>query len=151
MKDQELYQEIILDHYRNPRNCCSMADPTHCAEGDNPLCGDHLEVFLKMEGNIIKEINFQGSGCAVSQASASMMTESLKGRTIEEALEVFDKVHVMLTGYHPDEEREDDKSLGKLEALSGVAQFPMRIKCASLAWHTLKSALKQEEEPVTTE
>lgn len=139
MRDNDLYQEIILDHYKNPRNCCSMADCTHCAEGDNPLCGDQLEIFVNVDGSTIKDISFQGSGCAVSQASASLMTESLKGRTVEEALNVFDKVHLMLTGKHPDE-----SSLGKLEVLSGVAEFPMRIKCASLAWHTLKSALVKE-------
>jgi nitrogen fixation NifU-like protein len=149
MIDQDLYQEMILDHYKNPRNCCSMAHPTHCAEGDNPLCGDHLEVFLNVDGNIIKDINFQGSGCAISQASASMMTENLKGHTVEEAMVVFDKVHVMLTGQHPNEETPQE--LGKLEALSGVVQFPMRVKCASLAWHTLKSALKEKAETASTE
>lgn len=149
MIDQELYQEVILDHYKNPRNCSSMAHPTHSAEGDNPLCGDHLEVFLNVDDNIIKDINFQGSGCAISQASASMMTENLKGHTVEEALDVFDKVHVMLTGHHPEDEI--PKELGKLETLSGVVQYPMRVKCASLAWHTLKSALKEKVKTDSTE
>jgi nitrogen fixation NifU-like protein len=153
MRDNDLYQEMILDHYKNPRNCCSMADPTHQASGDNPLCGDQLEIFLSIEGEIINEITFQGSGCAVSQASASLMTEHLKGHTIEEALKTFDKVHIMLTGLHPDEvDPDDEKAIGKLKVLSGVAEFPMRVKCASLAWHTLKSALKEKKaDNITTE
>lgn len=152
MRDNELYQEMILDHYKNPRNCCSMHDATHTASGDNPLCGDQLDIYLNIDGKILREITFQGSGCAVSQASASLMTEHLKGRTIEESLEVFDKVHMMLTGLHPDEINVDDeKAMGKLNALSGVAEFPMRVKCASLAWHTLKSALKESRDNISTE
>ncbi len=152
MRDNELYQEMILDHYKNPRNCCTMHDATHTASGDNPLCGDQLEIYLNIDGDILKEITFQGSGCAVSQASASLMTEHLKGRTIEESLQVFDKVHMMLTGLHPDEiNTEDENAMGKLNALSGVAEFPMRVKCASLAWHTLKSALKESRENISTE
>lgn len=152
MRDNELYQEMILDHYRNPRNCCSLNNATHKASGDNPLCGDQLDIYLKIDGNIINEITFQGSGCAVSQASASLMTEHLKGRTIEESLEVFDKVHMMLTGLHPDQiDPEDEKAMGKLNALSGIAEFPMRVKCASLAWHTLKSALKENRDKISTE
>jgi nitrogen fixation protein NifU and related proteins len=147
MRDNELYQEMILDHYKNPRNCCSLKDPTHTASGDNPLCGDQLDIFLNIEAGRINEITFLGSGCAVSQASASLMTEHLKGHTIEEALAVFDKVHIMLTGLHPDEvDPDDEKAMGKLRALSGVAEFPMRVKCASLAWHTLKSALKEKDQ-----
>lgn len=152
MRDNELYQEMILDHYRNPRNCCSMSHATHSAAGDNPLCGDQLEIFVNIEGDIINDITFQGSGCAVSQASASLMTEHLKGLTIADSLAVFDKVHIMLTGLHPDEiDSEDEKAMGKLNALSGVAEFPMRVKCASLAWHTLKSALKESRENISTE
>ncbi|MBI9099777.1 MAG: SUF system NifU family Fe-S cluster assembly protein [Spirochaetaceae bacterium] len=153
MRDNDLYQELILDHYRNPRNCCSLQHPTHSASGDNPLCGDQLDIYLNVDGDVINEITFEGSGCAVSQASASLMTEHLKGHTIEEALKVFDKVHMMLTGLHPDEVNpEDEKAMGKLKALSGVAEFPMRVKCASLAWHTLKSALKNcEENKISTE
>lgn len=152
MRDNELYQEMILDHYKTPRNCCTMHDATHTASGDNPLCGDQLEIYLNIDGDILKEITFQGSGCAVSQASASLMTEHLKGRTIEESLQVFDKVHMMLTGLHPDEiNTEDENAMGKLNALSGVAEFPMRVKCASLAWHTLKSALKESRENISTE
>lgn len=152
MRDNELYQEMILDHYKNPRNCCTMHEATHSASGDNPLCGDQLEIFLNVDGEILREISFQGSGCAVSQASASLMTEHLKGRTIEESLEVFDKVHMMLTGLHPDEiNTEDEKTMGKLNALSGIAEFPMRVKCASLAWHTLKSALKESRDKISTE
>lgn len=152
MRDNDLYQEMILDHYKNPRNCCSMSNATHSASGDNPLCGDQLEIYLNIDGDIIDEITFQGSGCAVSQASASLMTEHLKGLTIEEALQIFDKVHMMLTGLHPDEiDQEDTKAMGKLKALSGIAEFPMRVKCASLAWHTLKSALKEKKEKISTE
>jgi len=152
MRDNELYQEMILDHYKNPRNCCSLQHPTHKASGDNPLCGDQLDIYVNIEGEIINEITFQGSGCAVSQASASLMTEHLKGHTIEDALIVFDKVHMMLTGLHPDEvDPDDEKAMGKLNALSGVAEFPMRVKCASLAWHTLKSALKENLVKASTE
>lgn len=152
MRDNDLYQEVILDHYRNPRNCCSMPHPTHSAAGDNPLCGDQLEIFVNLDGGVITEISFQGSGCAVSQASASLMTENLKGKTVEEALALFDKVHLMLTGLHPREtDGLDDRELGKLQVLSGVAEFPMRVKCASLAWHTLKSALRESAAEVSTE
>jgi len=152
MRDNELYQEMILDHYRNPRNCCSLSHATHSAAGDNPLCGDQLEIFVKVDGEIIDEISFQGSGCAVSQASASLMTEHLKGLSIAESLLIFDKVHMMLTGFHPNEINPDDeKAMGKLNALSGIAEFPMRVKCASLAWHTLKSALKESREKTSTE
>lgn len=146
MRDNDLYQEVILDHYKNPRNCCTLSDCTHCAEGDNPLCGDNLEIFVDVQEGRIENISFQGSGCAVSQASASLMTEHLKGHTVEEAMDAFDKVHLMLTGKHPGE-----SSLGKLQVLSGVSEFPMRIKCASLAWHTLKSALNKKGETVSTE
>ncbi|RMD75478.1 MAG: SUF system NifU family Fe-S cluster assembly protein [Lentisphaerae bacterium] len=148
--DNDLYQEVILDHYRNPRNFCSLDCPTHKACGSNPLCGDQLELALKVEDGVIAEIAFKGSGCAISQASASLMTEHLKGRTVEEALKVFEEVHRMLTGKHPEEL--DEEEMGKLIALSGVAEFPMRVKCASLAWHTLKNALEQNNtEPVSTE
>ena len=148
----EMYRENILDHGMNPRNAGVLESATIDYEVDNPLCGDQLELYLNIDGDIINEITFQGSGCAISQASASLMTEHLKGHTIEEALQVFDKVHIMLTGLHPDEvDPEDEKAMGKLNALSGIAEFPMRVKCASLAWHTLKSALKSKDEKISTE
>ncbi len=144
--DNDLYQEVILDHYRNPRNFCDMACATHSAKGDNPLCGDKLEVYVKLDGNKIDDLAFKGAGCAISQASASLMTEHLKGRTVEEAMDTFDKVHCMLTGKHPGELTEDElEEMGKLKALSGVCEFPMRVKCASLAWHTLKTAIQNGE------
>jgi nitrogen fixation NifU-like protein len=135
----DLYQEVILDHNRRPRNFCVLADATHQAEGYNPLCGDRLNVFLKLEGGVIADIGFQGSGCAISKASASLMTDSLKGRPIEEARALFARFHRMVTT-PPDVEVED---MGKLSALAGVREFPVRIKCASLAWHTLKAALER--------
>ena len=141
---QDLYQEVILDHYRNPRNFCEMECPTHSAKGNNPLCGDKLEVYLKLNEGKIEDMSFKGAGCAISQASASLMTEQLKGHSVEDALETFDKVHCMLTGKHPDElEAENPEDLGKLQALSGICEYPMRVKCASLAWHTLKSAIER--------
>lgn len=151
---QDLYQEVILDHYRNPRNFCEMECPTHSAKGNNPLCGDKLELYVKLDGDKLEDISFKGAGCAISQASASLMTEQLKGRTVTEALDTFDKVHCMLTGKHPDELDEGEEiDIGKLKALSGVCEYPMRVKCASLAWHTLKSAIEEgkTEARVTTE
>ena len=142
---QDLYQEVILDHYRNPRNFCELECATHSAKGNNPLCGDKLQVYLKLKDGKIDDLSFKGAGCAISQASASLMTEQLKGRTVEEALETFEKVHCMLTGKHPEELNQ--------EALSGVCEYPMRVKCASLAWHTLKSAIEEgsTEATATTE
>ena len=151
---QDLYQEVILDHYRNPRNYCEMECPTHSAKGNNPLCGDKLELYVKLDGDKIEDISFKGAGCAISQASASLMTEQLKGRTVKEAMDTFDKVHCMLTGKHPDELSDDEiEGMGKLQALSGICEYPMRVKCASLAWHTLKSAIEKgaQESNVSTE
>ena len=133
----DLYQEVILDHNRRPRNFRVLDEPTHHAEGYNPLCGDRLNLFLKLDGPMIADIGFQGSGCAISKASASLMTDSLKGRPVDEARALFDRFHRMVTT-PPDVEVED---MGKLSALAGVREFPVRIKCASLAWHTLKAAL----------
>ena len=142
----DLYQEVILDHNRRPRNFRVIEPPSHHAEGYNPLCGDRLDLFVTVEGDRIADVAFQGSGCAISKASASLMTDALKGRTVEEARQLFERFHRMVTT-PPDEAVED---LGKLSVLAGVREFPVRVKCASLAWHTLKAALDREE-IVTTE
>jgi nitrogen fixation NifU-like protein len=144
----ELYQEVILDHNRSPRNFRAMADANRKAEGYNPLCGDQVTVYVKCEGGIIKDISFQGSGCAISKASASMMTSALKGKTEAQAHELFENVHGMLTGEADQQGRRD---VGKLAILSGVCKFPARVKCASLAWHTVNSALHHEDATASTE
>lgn len=136
----DLYQELILDHSKRPRNCRSMDDANRKAEGYNPLCGDKLKLFLKLEGDIVKDVSFVGSGCAISTASASLMTESLKGKTREEALKLLEKFHELLTTDTP-----VSKDLGKLVVFCGVRDYPARVKCATLAWHTLKNALTSEE------
>ena len=144
----ELYQSIILDHNRRPRNFHTMEDAIAHADGKNPLCGDQLTVWLKVEDNVISDVSFQGSGCAISKASASLMTSAVKGKTREEADALFAKFHGVVTGAHP----EDAESMGSLKALSGVSRFPLRVKCASLAWHTMKAALHQDDPaPVSTE
>jgi nitrogen fixation NifU-like protein len=142
----DLYQDLILDHSKRPRNCHAMADATRNAEGYNPLCGDKLKLYVKMDGDIVKDVSFVGSGCAISTASASLMTESLKGKTREEALKLLEKFHDLLTTDTP-----VTKDLGKLVVFCGVRDYPARVKCATLAWHTLKSALNGAAEPVTTE
>jgi nitrogen fixation NifU-like protein len=142
----DLYQDLILDHSKHPRNCHAMADANRNAEGYNPLCGDKLKLYVKMEGDIVKDASFQGSGCAISTASASLMTESLKGKTRDEALKLLDKFHDLLTTDTP-----VTKDLGKLVVFCGVRDYPARVKCATLAWHTLKSALNGAAEPVSTE
>jgi nitrogen fixation NifU-like protein len=142
----DLYQDLILDHSKRPRNCHAMADATRNAEGYNPLCGDKLKLYVKMDGDVVKDVSFVGSGCAISTASASLMTESLKGKTREEALKLLDKFHDLLTTDTP-----VTKDLGKLVVFCGVRDYPARVKCATLAWHTLKSALNGAAEPVTTE
>lgn len=138
---RDLYQEVILDHNKSPRNYRALAAPTHKADGYNPLCGDKLTVFLEVAGGRVESVTFVGSGCAISTASASLMTESLEGRTVAEARALFEKVHELLTA--PDEP--STEGLGKLAVFSGVREFPMRVKCASLAWHTLKAALDGKE------
>jgi nitrogen fixation NifU-like protein len=146
---QDLYQEVILDHNRRPRNFRELPQPARRAEGYNPLCGDRLTLYLDLDGDVIRDVSFLGSGCAISKASASMMTDALKGRTVEEAEALFEKFHGMVTSA-PDAPVTQD--VGKLSVLAGVREFPTRIKCASLAWHTLKAALKAEgTAPVTTE
>jgi len=142
----ELYQEIILDHSKRPRNCHAMDDANRKAEGYNPLCGDKLKLFLKMDGDIVRDASFEGSGCAISTASASLMTESLKGKTRAEATQLIDKFHELLTTDTP-----ASHDLGKLVVFCGVRDYPARVKCATLAWHTLKSALNNPGETVSTE
>jgi nitrogen fixation NifU-like protein len=149
---RELYQEVILDHNRRPRNFTVLATANRKAEGFNPLCGDRLTLYLEIEGNQIKDASFQGSGCAISKASASMMTDIVKGKTLEEADRLFERFHAMVTA--PADAPQDLEPLGKLAVFSGVREFPVRVKCASLAWHTLRSAARAAgpvAEPVTTE
>ncbi|WP_428827064.1 Fe-S cluster assembly sulfur transfer protein SufU [Azonexus sp. IMCC34842] len=143
----DLYQEVIVDHGRRPRNFGSLPEASHRAEGFNPLCGDHLNLQLKVVDGIIQDIRFDGVGCAISTASASLMSEALKGRSVAEAETLFDSFHAMLTGDQP----ESPPDLGKLAVLAGVRKFPARVKCATLAWHTLLAALHQAQQPVTTE
>jgi nitrogen fixation NifU-like protein len=144
----ELYQDVIIDHGRRPRNFREMADGT-MAEGYNPLCGDHFTVWVKVDHDVITDVSFQGSGCAISTSSASLMTECLKGMTRKDAEDLFSRVHAEMTG-QPDP-LPDGPELGKLEVFAGVQNFPMRVKCATLAWHTVKAALRNEQEPVSTE
>ena len=141
----DLYQEVILDHNRRPRNFHTLCDASHSAEGYNPLCGDRLTLYLKVNGDTIEDVSFEGAGCAISKASASMMTDALKGRSVAEANALFERFHRMVTT-PPSQAVED---LGKLSALAGVREFPVRVKCASLAWHTLKAALANEHQTST--
>lgn len=146
---RELYQDVILEHGRHPRNFGSMTGFTHKLEGFNPLCGDKLVLYLKVDDGRIADITFDGVGCAISMASASLMTERLKGQTVEEALALFQPVHeLMVTGVSHSQRSEN---LGKVTILGGVSEFPTRVKCATLAWHTLKGALTGDSRPVTTE
>jgi len=142
----DLYQETIIDHSKRPRNRGSLEQPTHSAEGFNPLCGDRLTLQLKMEGGRVAAVAFQGVGCAISTASASLMTDVIKGKTAEEAEKTFQDFHGLVTEEFP---RTTD--LGKLAVFSGVREYPMRVKCATLAWHTLRAALRGEHKPITTE
>ena len=141
----DLYQEVILDHNRRPRNFHALADPSHTAEGYNPLCGDRLTLYLKLDAGVVADVSFEGAGCAISKASASLKTHAGKGKTIGEAQALFDRFHRMVTT--PPEEPVED--LGKLSALAGVREFPVRVKCASLAWHTLKAAMANERRTST--
>jgi nitrogen fixation NifU-like protein len=133
----ELYQNVILEHNRSPRNCRAMADADRQAQGDNPVCGDQLTVWLKLDGDVIEDVSFQGMGCAISRASASLMTAAVKGKTRQEATELFDRFRRLVTGESPP----SPETLGKLAVFSGVSEYPTRVKCASLPWHTLKAAL----------
>jgi nitrogen fixation NifU-like protein len=139
----ELYQQVILDHNKKPRNFRKLETANHSAEGFNPLCGDQLTVYLNLAEGAVKEISFEGSGCAISKASASMMTQALKGKTKQEAEELFGEFHGMVTGEF-DEETSESK-LGNLKIFSGVREFPVRVKCASLPWHTMHAALNNQE------
>ncbi|MEI6243783.1 MAG: SUF system NifU family Fe-S cluster assembly protein [Acidobacteriota bacterium] len=138
----ELYQEVILDHNRRPRNFGVLATATHRANGHNPLCGDRLTLALELDGDRIVNVMFEGNGCAISKASASLMTDAIKGHTIAEATTLFDAFHLMVTT--PISDPIDESQIGKLAVFSGVREFPARVKCASLAWHTMKAALTGE-------
>lgn len=144
---RELYQEIIIDHNRNPRNHHDMADATAVARGFNPLCGDKLTVYLKIQDNALTELSFVGCGCAISQASASLMTQALQGKTVTEARAMYDRFHHMLTS----SEESDWGNLDKLTVLAGVRAYPARVKCATLAWHTFNAALNKSDTTVSTE
>jgi nitrogen fixation NifU-like protein len=150
MDMRALYEEVILDHNRNPRNFGRKPDGSICsAHGHNPLCGDEVQVHIKVVDDIIEDIAFEGHGCAISTASASLMTEALKGKSQAEAAVLFDAIHKYLTEQGAADE--DTDALGKLTVLGGVKEYPMRVKCATLAWHTLQAALEQDGNPVTTE
>ncbi len=142
----DLYRDVIVDHNRSPRNRGRLDGASRHAEGNNPLCGDRLQLDVDLAGDLIRDLRFEGCGCAISTASASLMSEAVKGRTRAEAAQLFSAVHGMLTGAPADAAR-----LGKLAALAGVREFPARVKCASLAWHTLNAALAGDGAPVTTE
>ncbi len=145
---RELYQQVILDHNKNPRNFHEMADATRRVEGYNPLCGDHYTVFVRLNDGTIDEVSFTGNGCAISKASASVMSSTVKGKSTEEAESLFDTFHRLVTG---DASGLSAADLGRLAAFSGVSEFPARVKCATLAWHTLKTAIEGNDEKVTTE
>jgi nitrogen fixation NifU-like protein len=145
---RELYQELILDHSKKPRNYREMPNANRKVEGFNPLCGDHFTVYMDLEGETVKDISFQGSGCALSKASASMMTQALKGKTKSDAEALFERFHGLVTGKTAGPEAE---SLGKLAVFSGVSEFPVRVKCASLAWHAMKAAIEGEADQISTE
>jgi nitrogen fixation NifU-like protein len=146
---RDLYQDVIIEHSKAPRNYRVLASANHTAEGYNPLCGDRFTVYLDLEGDAIRDISFQGAGCAISKASASMMTQVLKGKTRAEAEDLFERFHKLVTGHAP---AGDEAALGKLAVFSGVSEFPARVKCASLAWHTLHAALEgKTETTVSTE
>jgi nitrogen fixation NifU-like protein len=145
---RELYQQVILDHNKNPRNFREMGDATRRVDGYNPLCGDHYTVYVKVAGDQIDEVSFTGSGCAISKASASVMSSTVKGKSKEEAERLFETFHRLVTG---DASGLSAADLGRLAAFSGVSEFPARVKCATLAWHTLKSALEGSDEKVSTE
>lgn len=146
----DLYQEVILDHNKRPRNRGRLDSPTHSADGDNPLCGDRLKLYLKVQDGRIVEARFEGMGCAISTASASLMTEVIVGRTVAEVEALFEEFHNMLTG-DPSIAAQASPELGKLAVFSGVREYPVRVKCATLAWHTLEAALHNESAPVSTE
>lgn len=144
----ELYQDLVLDHNSRPRNFRKLTVPNRSAEGYNPLCGDRVTVYVEVKDGIVKDVSFQGTGCAISRASASMMTESVKGKTIDEARQLFQKFHDQATGDDAHGARED---LGDLEAFAGIREYPSRVKCAVLGWHTLKAAIESFDPKVSPE
>lgn len=145
---EALYQEVILDHNRKPRNFREMENADRRIEGRNPLCGDQITLWLKLDDDRVSDVSFKGSGCAISKSSASLMTASVKGKTVAETLQLFDRFHQMITGKLPEADR---ATMGSLAALGGVSRFPIRVKCASLAWHALRSALEGDGAEVSTE
>lgn len=144
---RDLYQEVIFDHYKRPRNCRHLDPASHHAEGYNPLCGDKVTIYLKVDHGVIEDVAFEGAGCAIATASASLMTEALKGRKVDEVEALFQDFRDMVT----DAPASGTAELGKLKVLSGVREFPARVKCATLAWHTLHAALRDQQQPVSTE
>lgn len=145
---RDLYQQVIVDHSKKPRNFRVIEHATNKVDGYNPLCGDKITLYLTMEGDVVRDISFQGAGCAISTASASLLTEALRGKTLRDAEALFESFHDLVTGLQPAHEQ---PKLGKLEAFSGVCDYPTRVKCATLAWHTLRAALKGEGKTVSTE
>jgi nitrogen fixation protein NifU and related proteins len=143
---RDLYQEVILEHSKHPRNFREMESANHKAEGFNPLCGDHFTIYVNVRDGAIQDISFQGSGCAISKASASMMTQTLKGKSADEAEELFTRFHDVVTGH-----AESSDAIGKLAVFAGVSEFPIRVKCATLAWHALRAALHGDQVAVSTE
>ena len=146
---RDLYQEVILEHSKAPRNFRVQPAADHKAEGFNPLCGDRFTIYVTMDGEAIRDVSFQGSGCAISKASASMMTQSVKGKTLAEAEKIFERFHDLVTG--KDHSKTPESELGKLTVFSGVSEFPVRVKCATLAWHTLHAALEDKQDTISTE
>lgn len=144
---RDLYQQVIFDHYKRPRNRHALEHPSHEAEGHNPLCGDNVKVYLEVDDGVIRDVGFEGGGCAIATASASLMTEALKGRRVAEVEHLFEEFHDMVTS----QEAPAGDRLGKLEVLAGVREFPARVKCATLAWHTLRAALHPRHGRVSTE
>ena len=147
---RELYQEVILDHNKQPRNFGAMEDADRSAEGFNPLCGDKVKMYVKLSGDAIDDVRFEGAGCAISTASASLLTEAVKGKTLEEARNLFEGFHELLTG-DPSVSAQAGAELGKLAVFSGVREFPVRVKCATLSWHTLQAALDRSSNSISTE
>ena len=146
---RDMYQEVILEHAKSPRNFRALPQPSGKAEGHNPLCGDRCTVFINTKDGVINDISFEGSGCAISRASASLMTQSLKGKTLEEAEQMFHTFHELVTGRNSPDAPQTD--IGKLKVFAGVSEFPARVKCATLAWHTLQAALHGDSASVSTE
>lgn len=147
MSLRELYQEMIIDHGKTPRNFGLLPKATHLKQGQNPLCGDKLTVYLIEQNGLVQDVRFEGTGCAISVASASLMTDAVKGKSVNDVMAMFENFHQLVTTGHASEADE----LGKLAVFSGVAEFPIRVKCATLAWHTMKAALENDVHPVSTE